>query len=315
MALPAGGSEASTEAIRPTAIALQAGLRRWLRRAEPYVYVLPALFLLVGFIGVPLLQGMYFGLTRGHILGSREFVLFDNFVQVVRDRFFIQAGVNTIIWTAGGVLMTFLLGFAIALILNQPIRGRAVFRALVLIPWVVPPVVAGLTFLWMYQPNFGILNYLLYHLGVIDSYKAWLGDPLLAMGSSLAALVWKGYSFVVIVLLAGLQAIPTDLYEVAEVDGASRVQRFRYVTLPLLRPTIILTLILQTIWAFNTFDIVFVLTRGGPAFATTVLGIVVYEAAFKWLDVGYAGAVGTIMLAVMLLCYTAYTRLYGESEA
>lgn len=314
MALCPSGPDRSITVDEPATIVLQVGVRRWLRSVAPYVYILPAFFLLTGFIGVPLLQGLYLGVTQGPILGSRNFVLFDNFVQLARETFFIRAAANTVVWTATGVLSTFLLGFAIALILNQPLRGRAIFRALVLIPWVVPPVVAGLTFLWMYQPNFGILNYFLYQLGLIDSYKAWLGNPSLAMGASLVALVWKGYPFAVIVLLAGLQAIPSDLYEAAEVDGANRFQRFRHVTLPLMRPTIILALILQTVWAFNTFDIVFVLTRGGPAFATTLLGIIVYQAAFEWLDVGYAGAVGTIMLAMMLLCYAGYMRFYGEAE-
>lgn len=289
-------------------------MQTYIRRARPYLFILFAFIIPIVFIGIPLLQGAYLSFFKGPIIGGKAFAGLSNYYYIVSERYFIEVIINTMIWTASIVLGTFLIGLGAALLLSRSIRGRWLFRGLILLPWVIPPVAVSLTFKWIYNPGSGILNVILYNVGLIDSFQPWLGDPSLALPACIVAAVWKSYPFVTIILLAGLQAIPQDLYEAARVDGAGPSQQLRYITLPQLKKPIFLVLILQTIWAFNQFSLVFVLTGGGPSFSTTLLSLLVYRAAFEWLNPGVAGAVAVIMLVVMLILYLAYTKYYFQEN-
>lgn len=287
-------------------------MRAMISHSEPYLMVAPTWILLLVFIAIPLITGMGLSFFSGPIIGEKEFVFLDNYREVIEERYFPVALRNTVIWTVVGVASVFILGFAAAMLLNQKVFGRGVFRGLILIPWVVPPVVVSLVFRWVFREHQGILNFLLYNAKIISEYKSWLGDPSLSLISALIALAWKGYPLVAIFLLAGLQSIPEEQYEAARVDGANTVQAFWHITVPHLKPVILVVLILQTIWVLNMFDITFVLTKGGPGFSSMILSIVVYVAAFQWLNIGHSAAVATIMFIIMVVLYRLYTRIIRE---
>src|SRR5262249_8979242 len=195
------------------------------------------------------------------------------------------------------------------LLLHQSFPGRSIVRTVTLLPWVVPGVVVALVWEYVYQPNYGILNDLLFRLGWLHERVAWLSDPRLAMPAVVATNVGRGVPFLAIMLLAGLQATPDELYEAARVDGASVVQRFWHITLPLLRPIIVVATATRIIWTFNYADLIFVMTSGGPANATQITSTYTLLQAYSNLDFGYAGALSVVLLLVMLVFTAFYLRV------
>jgi multiple sugar transport system permease protein len=215
----------------------------------------------------------------------------------------------------GSVSLQFVGGFAAALLLHQGFRGRAAVRTVTLIPWIIPGVVVALVWEWLYQPNYGVLNDLLLKAGLLRERVAWLSDPALAMPAVVAANVWRGVPFFAIMLLAGLQAIPDELYEAARVDGASVVDRFRHITLPLLRPIIVVATATRIIWTFNYADLIFVMTSGGPANATQITSTYTLLQAYSNLDFGYAATLSVVLLLVMLAFTIVYLRVTRGIES
>lgn len=195
----------------------------------------------------------------------------------------------------------FLLGLGTALLVNNRFKGRSVARLLVAMPWAVPEVIAVVIFAWIFDSSFGLMNWIFLSLGLIDKTINWFSDPNAAFAVVATTMIWKGYPFVSIMSLAGLQSIPEDYYAAARVDGANALQRLRYITLPCLMPVIGVTTVLVMLWIFRDFSIIYVLTGGGPLKATQTLSIMTYEQAFSFFRMGYASAIGVVTLVICVI--------------
>lgn len=271
--------------------------------------LLPATIALVAIIAYPLLYAFWLSLTNANPLTLKaDFIGLENYQTLLTDSVYRNSLALTIRFTLTIVLIEFPIALAIALMLNEPLRGRVIYRAMLLIPWVMPNVVAAIIWKWIYSPDFGLLNYLLQKAGIITNYLTFTGDPQRALGSVIAVGVWKGIPFSAVVLLAGLQSAPGDVYEAATVDGANAWRRFRDVTIPHLAPIIVIVLVLRTIWTFNSFDLVYVLTGGGPGWATQLLSIYVYLSSFQYQQLGYGAAMAVTMIVVLAVPVALFVR-------
>ncbi len=246
--------------------------------------------------------------------GEMRFIGLQNYVNMISDPVFHIALRNTAMWTIGVVFFQYVIGLGVALLLNEPIPFRGFFRGLVLVPWVVPSVVAALDWRWIYVPDYGILNYILRTIGLISDPIQWLSDRHTAMIAVIIVGVWKSVPFMAVVLLAGLQSIPKELYDAAEVDGASTLQRFWFITMPNLRYLSAIVTMLAIIWTFNDFDIVYVMTKGGPSNATHLLSTYAYLSAFTYSDLGYAAAISVFMLSILLIFAIIYSRMLTKGS-
>jgi multiple sugar transport system permease protein len=199
--------------------------------------------------------------------------------------------------------------------LNEAFVGRSILRSAMLIPWAMPAVVVAILWKYMYNPIYGVFNDLVVKVGIFTSYQDWLGTPLTAMTAAIVAEVWRGTPFMVLILLAGLQVIPRDLYEVAAVDGANAFKRFLHVTLPLLRPTIMIALLFRTLEGIRAFDLLFAMTEGGPAQSTELLSLYTYRVFFGFLDFGYGATLAVMMVIVSGILAALYVRLIGTAQS
>jgi multiple sugar transport system permease protein len=270
---------------------------------EPYLYLSPALVLLALVMFVPLIVGLSYAFRDIQILNpfATGWVGLAHFEALLGDRIFYRALGNTLWWTGGSLILQFGLGLGLALLLNRPFGGRRLVQAVVFLPWAVPTFLTGLTWAWLFNPVIGPLPHWLAALGILADPHNILGDPAIAMWGPIVANVWFGVPFFAITLLAALQAIPSSLYEAAAIDGASAWQAFTKVTLPFLAPIIAITVLLRTIWISNFADLIIVMTNGGPANATQILPSYIFTTAYKKLDFGYASAIATALLALLLL--------------
>ena len=290
------------------------GLRAWLGPDYRlgYLFVLPIALLVLLLVAYPFGYAVYLSMTRKYVGLPPVFVGFENYVKLTFDGFFQRAVVNSFVFTGGSVVVKLVLGMAMALVLTSGIRFRSFWTGVLLIPWVAPTVVSALNFLWIYDGSLGVLNYLLVKVfHILPQGVGWLSEPGTAMASVIAVNVWRGFPFFGISFLAGMKAIPAELYEAAAVDGATAIQRFRHVTLPGIRTITIIVLLLSTIWTFNDFAIVYILTKGGPGGATTVLPVFTYEMAFGAQRLGEAIAVALYMmppLAFVIIVLARYMR-------
>jgi multiple sugar transport system permease protein len=291
--------------------------RRTRNRLAGYLYLVPVAVCLGGTIVFPILKAMQMSLYNHVLIRPREygFIGLGNYARLLRDDTFWLTLWNSMVWVFGSVSLQFLGGFAAALLLHQSFRGRAIVRTVTLLPWIVPGVVVALVWEWIYQPNYGVLNDALIRLGWLHERVAWLSDPALAMPAVVAANVWRGVPFFAIMLLAGLQAIPDELYEAARVDGAGVLQRFVHITLPLLRPIIVVATATRIIWTFNYADLIFVMTAGGPANATQITSTYTLLTAYANLDFGYAATLSVVLLVIMLAFTLVYLRVTRGIES
>jgi multiple sugar transport system permease protein len=268
-------------------------------RASRYGFLAPALLLTASIALFPILFTVWLSFRRQMpIFGISEYVGLSQYRFLLEDSRFWNALGNTAYFLALSVPLELTLGIAFALLLNRPFPGRGVCRALVLVPWAVPNVVAARFWEWIFNADFGVLNYLL------GTRVNWLGDPAWAIHAAVAADVWKTTPFVVLLVLAALQVIPEDLYRAARVDGATAWQRFRHITLPLLSPVLLLVLLFRTMDAARIFDLLFVLTGGGPANTTETLVVYNYKLYYRTLQFGYGSAlaVATFLFILALSC-------------
>ena len=270
-------------------------------------FVSPALALLACVAVYPIFYVLYLSLQRRLLIFDiSRFVGLDNYAFLFRDDRFWNALGNTAYFTAVSVSLELLLGLAVAVLLNRSFPFKGLTRAFILIPWAVPTVVSAKMWEWMYNSDFGIFNYLL------GTKVNWLGSPAWALNAAVFMDVWKTTPFVVVLLTAGLQVIPGELYQAAKIDGAGSWQIFRRITFPLLRPVILVVLIFRTLDAFRVFDAVYVLTGGGPANTTETLSIYAYKVLFQTLQFGY----GSTLAVVVFLCTAGmslfYMRLLGR---
>jgi ABC-type sugar transport system permease subunit len=281
-----------------------------------YLFVLPMVVMVIALVAYPFCYAAYLSLTRKYVGVPPVFVGFENYVRLAYDGFFRRAVWNSFVFTFASVGFKLVLGMVMALVLTSRIRYRNLFTGLLLIPWVAPTVVSALNFLWIFDASLGVLNYLLVKVfRILPQGVGWLSEAGTAMASVIFVNVWRGFPFFGISFLAGLKAIPGEQYEAAAVDGANIVQRFRHVTLPALRNIIIIVMLLSTIWTFNDFAIVYILTKGGPGGATQVIPVFTYEMAFGAQRLGEAIAAALYMLPALAMVIIVLSRYMRRSHA
>lgn len=289
------------------------------RTALGLLFLLPAALLLVLFLTYPLGLGTYLGFTDAKIGRSGEWIGLDNFEFLWGDSVARLALFNTIFYTVVASVIKFGLGLWLALILNQHLPFKAFFRAIVLLPFIVPTALSAIAFWWIYDSQFSVLSWALERLGVIHEYIDFLGDPWNARFSTIAANIWRGVPFVAITLLAGLQTISPSYYEAASLDGASRWQQFRHVTLPLLTPIIAVVMTFSVLFTFTDFQLIYVLTRGGPLNATHLMATLSFQRAIPGGSLGEGAALATAMvpflLAAILFSYYGLQRRAWQQGA
>ena len=276
----------------------------------PFSAILPALLVIVLFTIYPVIYAVRISFYQ-YILtkpNSHPFIGFKNFLDVITSYYFKNSLINTCIYTAAAVLGVILFGLVVAMLLNTKIRSVNVLKIIILLPWAIPAVVAGLLWKWILNSDFGIFNGMLYASGAIKSYIPFLADPLLARISLIMAHIWKEGPLAAIFILAGLQLIPNELYEAAKMDGGGGLRLFRFITLPLLRPILLVVLVYETMTAILTFDIVYVMTGGGPGDATSLISWFAYAEIFKFLNLGGGIALSIIIAFITLILIIFYLR-------
>jgi ABC-type sugar transport system permease subunit len=271
-------------------------------RPSPFVLLVPALASIAAVSVYPVLLGLWISLRDTTLASPTDtFIGLDNYLQLFSDSQFWNAWTHTIQFTAASTLLETLFGLMIALVLSGRYLGRGIVRAAMLVPWAIPTVVTSKMFGWLFDGQNGIVNYLLRSAGLIQHNVDWYGSPDTALATIVVADVWKTTPFMALLLLAGLQTIPDSLAEASIIDGANARQRFWHVTLPLLTPTLLIASMFRALDAFRIFDLVYVLTGGGPADSTEVLSTLTYKQLFSALQLGYGSALSTIMFITEIL--------------
>lgn len=276
--------------------------------------VLPAIIGIWLVVGFPLLYAFYvslhdYVLSRGGIKGLNP----GNYTQTFNDNLLVGATRNTIILTISVVVLEFLIGFGLALLLsNKRLRGRDLYLLVLLIPMLMPPITVGTIWRLLLHPELGIINYFLGLMGLPQ--PAWLGDPRLAMITIIIVDIWHETSFILLILLAGLTSLPDELYEAAMIDGANSGQQFRFITVPLMMPTILVAILIRMIAALKTYDLVYILTRGGPGIATETISYYIYRVAFVFLDMGKSSAMSFLLLIVIVFLTLVLMRIMRTAE-
>lgn len=281
-----------------------------------YGLLVPTLAVIALVILYPMADGIRISFMRMKLTSvlPNRYVGFDNYVTLFHDPTFWTTLRTTVVWTVANVVAQMVLGLALALLLNERLKARGLFRSLALIPYIVPSVAAALIWRWMYDGSAGIINAILYHLGLISSYRPWLGDISTALPAVIVESVWKGTPFVMIMLLAGLQTISPEFYEASAIDGANAWQRLIDVTLPLLRPTIAVALILTTVYTVNNFNAIWLMTQGGPLGSTDILFTSAYKIAFQSFDFGMAATISVVLFGILAVFAGLYLFLVEREE-
>jgi multiple sugar transport system permease protein len=280
------------------------GLFSWLMLA-------PGVLFLLAFVAYPFFYGIFLSLEERRVASPGVFVGLANFRTLAHDAVFWQVTRNTFMYVAVTTVLKLAGGLAMALVINQRFRGRNVVRAFLLLPFIVPTALSTVAWMWILDPTFSVVNWLLVHGGVIASGYSWLGNASLAMWSLIAVNTWRGTPFYGITLLAGLQTISPDLYEAAAIDGASTTQRFLYVTLPVIKPVLIIVTMFSVIFTFGDFQLIYALTHGGPANATHVFSTFAFDVGMSAGQLGMGAAIALAMLpalAVLIVGLTVYLR-------
>ncbi|KAM3101912.1 carbohydrate ABC transporter permease [Phormidesmis sp. 146-12] len=288
------------------------------RRAGWYLTV-PALLVLALVFAYPILRAFWQSLFVQN-LGNQlnpSFTGLTNFGRMAQDGRFWGTLWNSAVFTFSSVLLELIIGMGIALVLNQTFRGRGIVRTIAILPWALPTALIALAWTWIFNDQYGVVNDILLRLGLIQNGINWLGNPTLAMISVIVADVWKTTPFISILLLAGLQSIPSDLYEAQAIDGASPWQSFRQITLPLLLPQVVIALLFRLAQAFGIFDLISVMTGGGPGGATETVSLYIYATVMRYLDFGYGAAlvVVTFLLLVLVVAIASFFLTRSRARA
>jgi multiple sugar transport system permease protein len=277
-----------------------------------YLLVLPALLLLAGLVAYPFAIALWLSLTDSIVGRPGHFIWLTNFIELFRsDEIFRQALQNSFVFTGTAVALKTVLGLCLALLLSQNLRMKRLIRGAVLLPWVIPTALSTLGWWWMFDSLYSVINWSLIHMGLIHERLQWLGTPHLAMGAVVTVNIWRGLPFYAITILAGLMAINPELYEAAESDGAGAWGRFWHVTLPLLRPVLAVVILFSTILTFADFNIVYVLTRGGPINSTHLFATLAYQVGLQAGRIGEGSAIALVMfpaLAAIVYFQLHYAR-------
>jgi multiple sugar transport system permease protein len=280
-----------------------------------YALLLPAGLLMVVLVGVPFLRALWLSFHK-KLLGAEDapWIGVQNYTTLLSDPTFWQAVENTFIFTVGSIACKLVLGLVIALVLNETLPLRNLWRSIVLLPYAMPTLVSVLVWKWMYNDVAGVLNYLANSAKLTDHPILWLGDPHVALPSVIAVNVWRGFPFFVITILAGLQTVPQELYDAAKVDGAGVWSRFRQITVPGILPVIAVVTLFSTILTFNDFSIIWILTQGGPGNATQVLATLTYKISIPGLELGKGVAVSVLMLPILVGLIVLLNRFIARRE-
>ena len=286
-------------------------------RCYPYVTVLPVLLVVALFTVYPLLYSAHLSVHENVLTRplDNDFIGLQNFREVVTGYYFWRSLWSTAVFASMAVLAVTLYGLGTALLLNQGVLGGALLNLVVLLPWAIPAVISGIMWRWIFDGDYGVLNGLLLVTGVVSRYVPWMSQTLTARLCMVVAHVWKQGPLAAVFLVAALQVIPPALYDAAHIDGAGRWTAFRYLTLPYLKPTLALVLIYETIVAIATFDLVYVMTGGGPADATAIIGWYAYTEIFRFLDLGHGAALALILGVLLLGLVMVYLRAFRSEEA
>jgi multiple sugar transport system permease protein len=322
---PAGGATASLTAVEHSTLPERATRRGFWSNAGDsrigdYLLVLPAAIFIVATVLYPVLYtvnlSFYDVSIRNFLAGDAPFIGLDGYQQMLADPAFQRAFGVSLLYTGGSLALTFVFGFALALLFNRVFWGANTMRALILLAWILPSVVSGNIWRWMLDGSNGIVNVLLMRLGLVGRPIFWLTESETALIGVVLATAWSSVPFAMVLLLAGLQGISTTLYEAASLDGAQPWRRFIDITLPLMRPVILVVLLLNFIYTFKTFDTVYIMTRGGPGDATTVLPIFAYTVGFSFFRLGEGAVATTLLLIIPLVLSLVYFKMsHGEEAA
>ncbi len=271
-----------------------------------YILLLPALLILTAFIAYPFATAIWLALTDRTV--SRDvgtFIGLANFTDQLGSQIFLQTVKNSFVYTGVTVAFKLVFGILLALLMNQSFRLKNLARAALLLPWIVPTALSAIAWLWLFDASFSVVNWALLKAGLLERGINWLGEPALAMTSIIIANIWRGTPFFAISILAGLQTVDRELYEAAAVDGANPWQRFWRITLPLIQPVLLIVLLFSTIWTIADFQLVYVLTRGGPTNSTHLFGTLAYDIAIQAGQLSEGAAISLYMFPVLLLCVVA----------
>jgi multiple sugar transport system permease protein len=303
--------------------AKQTSFRVFLHEARtgsaPFGYLLvgPLVLWLVITIMLPLLYAVYVGFTDAGIIGTEaDFIGLENYVMVLGDAEFRSAFGRSLIWAVGGAVVQTVLAFATALALNQAFRGRRFARTWIILSWIIPTIVIAILWRWMLNASYGIVNFFVTTVGISETPIDFLGSPKWALPTVIMINAWRWFPFLALLILAGLQSIPGELYEAAKVDGANATQRFFNITMPQLQPVLYVVGLIGTLWAFQIFDVIWLLTQGGPSGTTQTLPVMIYDRAFNGFAMGEASAISVLLCAFLLIFSVLYIRFVpaGESD-
>jgi len=280
------------------------------------LFVVPFAITAVVFIGYPVAQAIRMAFYSINPLRPdlSAFVGLDNFSYIFDDSLFWDAFSQATVWTLSSIVFQTVFGVALALMLHVPLRGISIFRGLLLFPYIVPTVVIALIWRWMFNPEIGIVNYSLQSLGLIEENIYWLSTPAMAMASTVMLNVWKYTPFVIISVLAKLQTIPLELYDAAKVDGAGAWRRFLDITMPQLKEVLVVVVVFRTIWTFNKFEEIYLLTKGGPGTSTFNLAIYSFEQSIANLRLGVGAATAVVMMVMLFAGSVIYLRVFRFAE-
>lgn len=287
------------------------------RKREPWLFLLPILVVLLLLFGYPLINSIVMAFQNYKLTAPNDIYFngFENFKKLFGDPDGLMILKNSIIYVVISVAGQFLLGLTLALALKKQFKGRGLYQSIVFLPWAFSGFVVGLIFRWSFNGEYGVVNNLLMKLGIIDNNIAWLGTPGYSLAVVIIAMIWMGIPFFAIMILAALQSIPADVYEAADVDGCGTVRQFFQITLPYIKPTLITTVLLRTIWIFNSLDLVVIITDGGPANSSQTLPAYMYSKAFGSYDFGFAAALGVMLMIILGLYALIFLKVTKYDKA
>lgn len=278
----------------------------------PYGFVAPAALTILLLVVYPIIYGIYISFFDTNLVNKWNFVGLRYYIKALADASFLNSLLKTMIFTAAVVGGHFLLGFIFASILNMDIKMRTLFRGILILPWLFPDVVIAYLFKWILNTQGGIINELLTGLGILPEPVGWLSTSATAFPCVILVSIWKGYPLVMVQVLAGIQTISSDMYEASDIDGANAWQKFIYITIPALKPILTTILILDTVWVFKQFTIIWLMTAGGPGSSTMVSAIEIYKNAFSYFKYGFASAQSVYILVICYLIGLGFRRLLRD---
>lgn len=296
---------------------MAASIRTRTRNLSPYLYLAPSMLVICLILLYPIAYSVILSFFKLDLMSGVQqprFTGISNYLSLFEDRSFWRSALLTIIYTCAMAGGSFLCGLIAALVLDQNFRGRGVARTMAILPWAISPAVACIIWVWMLDYDFGVINYLLTALRILPQRVAWLSAGIPALFSVSIVTIWKFTPISAVVLLAGLQTIPPELYESGRIDGANLFQLFRHVTLPGIKPVSAILFNLLVLWGFRRFEIIFIMTGGGPAGATETLIINTYQEAFRFFDMGRASAIGTFTLLIAMTFSVIYLKMLFRED-